>query len=68
VSAILAWWAYVLRYEAREMWRALPGPWWAKVLLLVALSAIPGQLDEVVFLAVLSAFRKRKARRAPNGN
>lgn len=58
-----AWWVFVLRYEARELWRSLPGPWWCKVLILVALNLIPGQFDEVVFLAVLSALRKRKARR-----
>lgn len=63
MTGVASWWAYVLRYEARELWRALPGPWWVKVLLLVVLSAIPGQFDEVIFLAVLSALRKRRARR-----
>ena len=64
MTGVVSWWAYVIRYEAREMWRAMPGPWWCKVLLLVLLLAVPGQLDEIVFLAVLSALRKRRARRA----
>lgn len=63
MTEIVSWWAYVIRYEAREMWRALPGPWWVKVLLIAVLAAIPGQLDEFLFLAVLAAFRKRRARR-----
>ena len=64
MTALVSWWAYVLRYEIREMWRALPGPWWVKVLLIAVMLAIPGQLDEFLFLAVLGAFRKRQARRA----
>jgi hypothetical protein len=63
VSDVAAWWVYVIRYEARELWKALPGPWWVKVLLIVALNAIPGQVDDLIFLAVLSAFRKRQARK-----
>lgn len=63
MTGVASWWAYVLRYEARELWRALPGPWWVKVLLIVVLSLIPGQFDEVIFLAVLSALRKRRAAR-----
>lgn len=59
----ISWWAYVVRYEARELWRAVPGPWWVKVLLLAVMLAIPGQLDEVVFFAVLGAIRKRRTRR-----
>ena len=64
MTAVLGWWAYVVRYEARETWRAMPGPWPVKVVTLAVLLAIPGQLDEIVFLAVLSACRKRRARRA----
>ena len=64
MTAVASWWAYVVRYEARETWRAMPGPWPVKVLLLAVLLAVPGQLDELVFLAALSAFRKRRARRA----
>ena len=37
MTGLASWWAYVLRYEAREMWRALPGPWWCKTLLLAGL-------------------------------
>lgn len=64
MTALVSWWAYVIRYEAREMWRALPGPWPVKVLLVVACQAIPGPLDEIALLAAVAAFRKRQARRA----
>ncbi len=63
MSAVAGWWVFVLRYEAREMWRALPGPWWVKVLLIVITQAIPGPQDELVLLAVVAAFRKRQASR-----
>jgi len=63
VSAVAGWWVFVLRYEAREMWRAIPGPWWVKVLLIVITQAIPGPQDELVLLAVVAAFRKRQASR-----
>ena len=63
MTAVASWWVFVLRYEAREMWRALPGPWWVKVLLIVITQAIPGPQDELVLLAVVAAFRKRQASR-----
>lgn len=63
MTALLGWWAYVVRYEARETWRAMPGPWPVKVVTLVVLLAVPGQLDEVLFFVVLGALRKRQARR-----
>jgi hypothetical protein len=63
VSAVAAWWVFVLRYEARELWRALPGPWWVKVALIVVTQAIPGPQDEILLLAVVAYCRKRKARR-----
>lgn len=63
MRADLSWWAYVVRYEAGEMWRAMPGPWPVKVALLAVMLAIPGQLDEIVFFAVMSALRKRRARK-----
>ena len=47
VTAVASWWAYVLRYEVRELWQALPGPWWCKALLIVVCLAIPGPADEV---------------------
>jgi hypothetical protein len=62
MSAVISWWAYVLKYEAREMWRALPGPWWVKILIIVVLQAIPGELDEIALLLALGWLRKRRAR------
>lgn len=63
MTALASWWAYVLRYEARQMWRALPGPWPVKVLLVIACQAIPGPLDEIALLTVVAAIRKRRAMR-----
>jgi hypothetical protein len=63
VRAAAAWWAFVLRYEARELWRALPGPWWVKVLLLAVCLACPGPWDELAVIMITAAFRKRRARR-----
>ena len=63
MTEVVSWWAYVIRYEAREMWRALPGPWPVKVLLVVACQAIPGPLDEIALLAVVAAVRKRRSSR-----
>ena len=62
MTGVASWWAYVLRYEAREMWRALPGPWWCKVLLMAVCLAIPGPQDEILLMLVVAAFRKRQAR------
>ena len=61
---VAGWWAFVLKYEARELWRALPGPWWVKVLLILVTQAIPGPQDEILLLLVVAAFRKYRARRA----
>ena len=63
MTGVVSWWAYVIRYEAREMWRGLPGPWPVKVLLVVACQAIPGPLDEIALLAVVAAVRKRRSSR-----
>ena len=61
MTSVVSWWAYVLRYEAREMWRALPGPWPVKVLLLAVCAAIPGPADEVILILAVGALRKRRA-------
>lgn len=63
MTGVASWWAYVARYEARELWRALPGPWWCKTLLLAVTVAIPGPQDELILLAVVSAVRKRRSSR-----
>lgn len=59
-----AWWVFVLRYEARETWRATPGPWWVKVPVFVLVVAEPGPFGEMLLLAVVAWCRKRKARRS----
>ena len=63
-AELVSWWWYVIRYECRETWQSMPGPWPVKVVTLAVLLAVPGQLDEVIFFAVLGALRKRQARRA----
>lgn len=63
MSDVASWWSFVLRYEARELWRSLPGPWWVKALLIAVCVAIPGPQDELILLAVVAACRKRRARK-----
>ena len=63
MTEVASWWAYVARYEAREAWRALPGPWPVKVLLIVLCALIPGPADEVALLAIVAALRKRRSSR-----
>jgi hypothetical protein len=62
VSGVASWWAYVVRFQAREGWRALPGPWPVKVLLIAVLVAgqlIPGELDEVLLLLAIGWVKRR---------
>lgn len=56
---ILGWYSFVLAYYARETWRALPGPWYVKVLLIVICSLIPGPADEIALIAVTAYARRR---------
>lgn len=57
------YWA-VVRFEVRETWRALPGPWWVKLLIIGVCAAIPGCLDEIALVAALKLCRSRRARKA----
>jgi hypothetical protein len=63
VRALASWYAYAVRYELRETWDELPGPWYVKVLLILACLAIPGYLDEVALVALVKFARSRKARK-----
>ena len=63
MSGVVSWWAFVLRYEARELWRSLPGPWWCKALLIAVCLAIPGPADELILVGLVGALRKRRARK-----
>jgi hypothetical protein len=56
------WWIG-LKLAARELWDSLPGPWYVKVILIIACQLIPGQLDEIALIAVVRAWRKYKSRR-----
>ena len=62
MTGVASWWAYVIRYEAREGWRALPGPWPVKILLIALLAAgqlIPGELDELLLLLAIGWVKRR---------
>ena len=61
-AAVASWWAFVLRYEARETWRSLPGPWPVKIILAVVVVAEPGPFGEMLLAALVAYFRKRRAR------
>lgn len=63
LAQLASWYAYAARTMALDTWRALPGPWWARILLLVALAAIPGCFDELALIAVLKFARMRSSRR-----
>ena len=64
MADIVSWWLCVIRYTARDLWRALPGPWWAKVLLITVTQAIPGPLDEALLITGTAAYRRWRARQA----
>lgn len=60
-----SWWAYAARWEARALWDRMPGPWWARVVLLTVWAVMlvtPGP-DELVLGAVLAWWQKRNAMR-----
>jgi len=62
VTGVASWWAYVIKYQAREGWRALPGPWPVKILLIALLAAgqlIPGELDELLLLLAIGWVKRR---------
>jgi hypothetical protein len=61
---LVSWYVYVVWYELRETWRALPGPWYVKVLLTAICLAIPfDPWDEIVLLAIVKFARMRKVRK-----
>lgn len=63
VRYLASWYWTVIKWEARETWNALPGPWWVKVLIIAVCTAIPGALDEIALLAVLKVCRTLRARK-----
>ena len=64
VAEVIYWWACVAAVRGAGDVAGTAGPWWCKVILLAAVLAIPGQVDEVVLFAVLAALRKRRASKA----
>lgn len=57
------WPLYVAWDLARETYRALPGPWWLKLLLCAICLAIPGPQDELLLIALTVIARKIRAHR-----
>jgi hypothetical protein len=62
MSALISWYVFVIRYELRELYRSLPGPWYCKAALIVGCLAIPGPVDEIALIAFI-AWRKRRRNR-----
>jgi hypothetical protein len=66
-EAALSLWHFWPVFCARDlvagMWRALPGPWWVKILLLVICQLIPGGFDEWALIAGTRAYRTWRAHR-----
>jgi hypothetical protein len=67
IGQMASWYGYVLRQEALETWRALPGPWWVRLALVAVCLAIPGFLDELALVALVKLARSRRARRMSGG-
>jgi hypothetical protein len=62
---VAGWWWLAVRVCAADLWQWLPGPWPVKVLLLAILAAgqyIPGELDELLFIAAIAAAKRLTAR------
>jgi hypothetical protein len=58
-------WAYALwTFGIKATWDSLPGPWWARVLLVAVCLAIPGPQDELLLIAITAACRRIRAARA----
>jgi hypothetical protein len=67
IGQIASWYAYALRQEALETWRALPGPWYVRLALVAVCLAIPGFLDELALVALVKFARARRAKRMKEG-
>lgn len=63
MSSALSWYWFVIKWEVRELWRALPGPWYVKASLLIITQLIPGPQDEILLLLVLAVLQKRREKR-----
>lgn len=69
VADVAGWWWLAVRVCAIDLWRWLPGPWPVKILLLAVLAAgqfVPGELDELVFLALIALSKRVLAWAAAN--
>lgn len=52
-----SWWVFVARWYIKRTYDDLPGPKWFRVALIVICLLIPGELDEVLLLALLAGSR-----------
>jgi len=58
-----SWPAFLLRYYCGITWRALPGPWPVKLVLIIVCTAIPGPQDELLLIALTAACRAWRSKR-----
>lgn len=66
-TGLAGWYWLAVKSEVRDIWAALPRPWWGKaimLLVLVACQLIPSQLDDIAVIAVMKAVHARKQRKA----
>lgn len=62
LRAIAAWYWLAARYAARDLWDSLPGPWPAKVAVIVVTQVLlPGPADDLLLAAVIALWRRRRA-------
>jgi hypothetical protein len=62
MSELYVWLRLAWLFWVVDTWRALPGPTWARVALLIVCLAIPGPQDELLLIAITAAMRARRAR------
>ena len=58
IRECISWWAYVVRFYARRLWDAVPGPWPVKILLIAVCQLIPGAFDEIALVLITAAWRR----------
>jgi hypothetical protein len=63
----LGWIAWWVRDWIRDTWNGIPGPRWVKITVFILLGlafASPGQIDDIIILAILRGIRYLGQRRA----
>jgi hypothetical protein len=61
------WYVVALWLTVRRFWANLPGPWYVKVIILlafIACLAIPGPADEIALAALIAWWGRRQSRKS----